>query len=193
MIVDTVHPWVRASFKETQIEHLKPGQDVTIHVDAYPEMKLHGQVETIYPSSVSNLSILPAENASVNFTKIVQRIPFKISVDLSENKMILRPGMSTTVSIDISKEQTDNFVDLLAMKVEKFLFPDEALETAAIEYKSPAVQQHYPPKDRRRRARDTASAPVAEPKSEVSPASESAPESASKSKDINEETNAKEE
>jgi RND family efflux transporter MFP subunit len=161
MIVDTVHPWVRASFKETQIEHLKPGQDVTIHVDAYPDIKLHGQVETIYPSSVAKLSILPSENASGNFTKIVQRIPFKISVDIAEFKTILRPGMSTTVSIDISKEQTDSFVDLLAMKVEKLLFPDEAIETAAIEYKSPTAKEHYPPKDRSRRARSNARIPAA--------------------------------
>lgn len=184
MIVDTVHPWVRASFKETQIEHLKPGQDVTIHIDAYPEMKLHGQVETIYPSSVAKLSILPAENASGNFTKIVQRIPFKISLDLGEYKTILRPGMSSTVSIDISKEQTDNFVDLLAMKVEKYLFPDEAVETAAIEYKSSPTQEHYPPKDRRRRARDTASTPETEAKPDPAPPAES--------KSSEEETSAKE-
>ena len=136
MIVDTTHPWVRASFKETQIQYLKPGQEVAIQIDAFPEMKLLGHVETIYPSSVAKLSILPPENATGNFTKIVQRIPFKISLELGENKKILRPGMSAMVSIDISKEQTDSFFDLVSMKIENFLFPDEAPDTPLLEYKS---------------------------------------------------------
>lgn len=99
VVVDNRRPWVKANFKETQIEHLRPGQDVRIWLDSYPNALIKGKVETIFPSSGAKLSILPPENATGNFTRIVQRIPVKISVEQQE-KIYLRPGMSVQVSVD---------------------------------------------------------------------------------------------
>jgi membrane fusion protein (multidrug efflux system) len=99
VVVDNRRPWIKANFKETQIEHLKPGQDVRIWLDSYPNARVKGKVETIFPSSGAKLSILPPENATGNFTRIVQRIPVKISVEPQE-KIYLRPGMSVQVSVD---------------------------------------------------------------------------------------------
>ena len=100
IVVDDRKPWIKANFKETQIEHLNPGQSVRVWLDSYPHAVVTGRVETIFPSSGAKLSILPPENATGNFTRIVQRIPVKISLHAPEN-VHLRPGMSVQVSVDI--------------------------------------------------------------------------------------------
>jgi membrane fusion protein (multidrug efflux system) len=102
VVVDNRKPWIKANFKETQIEHLKAGQEVRIWLDSYPSHVITGRVETIFPSSGAKLSILPPENATGNFTRIVQRIPVKISVQATHNseRFNLRPGMSAQVSVD---------------------------------------------------------------------------------------------
>jgi membrane fusion protein (multidrug efflux system) len=102
VVVDNRKPWIKANFKETQIEHLNPGQDVRIWLDSYPSLVIKGRIETIFPSSGAKLSILPPENATGNFTRIVQRIPVKISVQSSQSvdAIHLRPGMSAQVSVD---------------------------------------------------------------------------------------------
>lgn len=123
MIVDTQHPWVRASFKETQIQYINTGAKVSIHIDAYPEIELIGQVENIYPSSDAKLSILPPENSTGNFTKIVQRIPLKISLDPNSiakfDKNVLRAGMSVGVSIDVTKNHTPGLIERVRMGEQK--------------------------------------------------------------------------
>jgi len=93
--------YVTANFKETQIAHLKPGQPVTIAVDALPEHAIHGTVESFSPASGAVFSLLPPDNATGNFTKIVQRLPVRIHVPAGvAREGLLRPGMSVVVSIN---------------------------------------------------------------------------------------------
>jgi membrane fusion protein (multidrug efflux system) len=90
-----------ANFKETQIERMRPGQRVEISVDAYPNVTLEGQVESFAPASGAVFSLLPPENATGNFTKIVQRVPVRIAVP-DDNPLagLLRPGLSVEVRVD---------------------------------------------------------------------------------------------
>ncbi len=107
VLVNDKEPWIKANFKETQIENLKIGQAVSIYIDGYSHMHFHGSVESIFPSSGAKLSILPPENSTGNFTRVVQRIPIKISFNKQDLKLIeLKPGMSAEVSIDTSSEIT---------------------------------------------------------------------------------------
>lgn len=103
ILVDNQRPWIKANFKETQIESLKAGQVVRVVVDGYPKAKVIGRLETIFPSSGAKLSILPPENATGNFTRIVQRIPVKIRLEKS-SEVELRPGMSAQVTVDIESD-----------------------------------------------------------------------------------------
>jgi len=93
--------YVTANYKETQLAGVRPGQKVSILVDTYPNLKVTGLVDSISPSSGQEFALLPPDNATGNFTKIVQRIPVKIDIALN-NKMIglLLPGMSVEPSID---------------------------------------------------------------------------------------------
>ena len=94
--------WIIANFKETQIERIKIGQEVDIYTDAYPNTTFHGKVESFQIGTGSRFSVLPSENASGNFVKVVQRIPVKIVYDeLPENKYLLVPGMSVTPRINV--------------------------------------------------------------------------------------------
>ncbi|MEE7625832.1 HlyD family secretion protein [Methylobacter sp. Wu8] len=93
--------WVEANFKETQLQHMRLGQPVTIKVDAYPDLELAGKVDSFSPASGSEFSILPEENATGNFTKIVRRVPVKIVFDASENIQLLRPGLSAEVKVKV--------------------------------------------------------------------------------------------
>jgi membrane fusion protein (multidrug efflux system) len=93
--------WIDANFKETQIEGLRPGQQATIHVDAYPDLDLRGTVESLAPASGSVFTLLPPENAAGNFTKIVQRVPVRIALAKDANRdRRLRPGLSVVVEVD---------------------------------------------------------------------------------------------
>ena len=93
--------WIKANFKETQIEKIRAGLPADFEVDAYPGVLFHGKVEGIYPSSGSVLSLLPPENATGNFTKVVQRVPVKLSIERKPG-FDFRPGMSvlTIVHLD---------------------------------------------------------------------------------------------
>ncbi len=92
---------VVANFKETQIENMRPGQKVALSVDAFPSEKLVGEVDSFAPASGSEFSLLPAENATGNFTKIVRRVPVRISVPAdSPLHGLLRPGLSVVVAVD---------------------------------------------------------------------------------------------
>lgn len=93
--------YVDANFKETQLGKLHPGQKVDIEVDAYPDEEFHGRVLSVAPASGSVFSLLPPENATGNFTKIVQRVPVRIELDEEARaKAELRPGMSVTATVD---------------------------------------------------------------------------------------------
>jgi membrane fusion protein (multidrug efflux system) len=96
--------WVTANFKETQLPGLTPGQQVKISVDALPDKELVGRVDSFSPASGNQFALLPADNATGNFTKIVQRVPVKITFTPEELKKYsgrLVPGMSTEVEIDL--------------------------------------------------------------------------------------------
>lgn len=93
--------WIEANFKETQITRLKPGQLVEIAVDALPDRQFTGRIESFSPASGAVFSLLPPENATGNFTKIVQRVPLRISVPAEVAAAgILRPGLSVVVRVD---------------------------------------------------------------------------------------------
>ncbi len=92
--------WVEANFKETDLTHVRPGQPVTIHVDTYPNREWHGKVASVSQATGSEFSVLPAQNATGNWVKVVQRIPVRISVQADTNDQVLRSGMSTEVDID---------------------------------------------------------------------------------------------
>ena len=77
----TPEVWVTANYKESQLERMRPGQKVDLEVDAYPDLKLTGHVDSIQLGSGSKFSAFPAENATGNFVKIVQRVPVKIEID----------------------------------------------------------------------------------------------------------------
>ncbi|MGH8289217.1 MAG: universal stress protein [Steroidobacteraceae bacterium] len=99
-LVDTVHVWVHADPKETELTYVRPGQTVTVTVDTYPEDTWRGTVASISPAAAQQFSLLPAQNTSGNWVKVVQRIPVRIAVDTSERNLPpLRAGMSAEVSI----------------------------------------------------------------------------------------------
>lgn len=96
--------YVVANFKETQLEHIRPGQRVTIRPDvAHGRMSLTGVVDSLAPASGSEFSIIPMDTATGNFTKIVQRVPVRVRLDEESARAaagVLRPGLSATVSVD---------------------------------------------------------------------------------------------
>jgi membrane fusion protein, multidrug efflux system len=99
-IVSTDHVWVQASPKETELTYVKPEQKVTVDVDTYPGERWAGRVDSISPASASSFSLLPAENTSGNWVKVVQRIPMRILVNNAPGKPSLRVGMSVEVNVD---------------------------------------------------------------------------------------------
>lgn len=97
--------YVVANFKETQIGHMRPGQPVEVDVDAFPDHALRGRIESFAPASGSQFSLLPPENATGNFTKIVQRVPVRIRIENGDPLAgMLRPGLSVVVSVDTRVE-----------------------------------------------------------------------------------------
>jgi membrane fusion protein (multidrug efflux system) len=93
--------YVVANYKETQLTDVRPGQAVTIDVDTFPGAKVTGHVDSVAPASGQEFALLPPDNATGNFTKIVQRIPVKIVVDADDPLAnLLRPGMSVEPTID---------------------------------------------------------------------------------------------
>jgi len=98
-VVDT-QPWVEANFKETQLTALKPGQAAEVRIDAYPNKLLRGKVSSLAPAAGSRFALLPPDNATGNFTKVVQRIRTRIDLDPRDTKGLnLVPGLSATVSV----------------------------------------------------------------------------------------------
>jgi membrane fusion protein (multidrug efflux system) len=102
-IVDP-HYWITANFKETQLEKMHPGQAVEIKLDSFPNRKFTGHVDSLSPASGAQFSLLPPDNATGNFTKVVQRIPVKIVFDAESVKgaeSLITPGMSAEVTVDL--------------------------------------------------------------------------------------------
>ena len=99
--------WVEGNFKETDLTHVRVGQPATVEVDTYPGQKWKARVASISPASGAQFSVLPAQNATGNWVKIVQRIPVRLSIDSEgHGDAILRAGMSANIAIDTGRENT---------------------------------------------------------------------------------------
>ena len=96
--------WVTANFKEIQLDRMRPGEPVTLRIDAYPGRVIRGHVDSVQPGSGTAFSLLPAQNATGNYVKIVQRVPVKIVMDHPPTDVALGPGMSVvpTVRVDLT-------------------------------------------------------------------------------------------
>ena len=99
-LVSTENVWVEGNPKETELTHVKPGDHVSVTVDTYPGHTWSGTVESIAPSSGSEFSVLPAQNSSGNWVKVVQRIPLRVKVERHPGDPALRAGMSVVADID---------------------------------------------------------------------------------------------
>jgi membrane fusion protein (multidrug efflux system) len=100
--------WITANFKETQLARMRSDQAVDIAIDAYPSLHLTGHVDSVQMGSGSRFSTFPAENATGNFVKIVQRVPVKIIIDHGLNPKIPLPlGLSVEPTVDVTKRVTD--------------------------------------------------------------------------------------
>lgn len=100
-LVATDHLWVYSNPKETELTYVTPGQPVTVTVDTYPDLEWHGAVESISPAAAQEFSLLPAQNTSGNWVKVVQRVPMRVRLDTSDkSRPALRAGMSVEVNVD---------------------------------------------------------------------------------------------
>ena len=98
--------WVVANYKETQLDRMRPGQPVDLEIDAYPERAFHGHVDSVQPGSGPAFSLLPPENATGNYVKIVQRVPVKLILDNPPTDVSLGPGMSVLPSVLVDPKPT---------------------------------------------------------------------------------------
>ncbi len=105
-LVGTEQLWVDANFKETDLTFVRPGNPVTVKVDAFPGVRIAGRVESISPASGAEFSVIPAQNASGNWVKVVQRIPVRVVLDRKADDPILRAGMSVVAVIDTGRRRT---------------------------------------------------------------------------------------
>ncbi len=92
--------WIEANFKETALTYVRPGQPVDVHIDTYPDRHWHGTVQSLSPATGAEFSVLPAQNSTGNWVKVVQRIPVRIAIQAQPDAPPLRAGMSTQVEID---------------------------------------------------------------------------------------------
>ena len=104
-LIADVAPWIEANLKETQLTHVREGQSVTISVDAYPDERWRGTVSGVSAGTGAVFSLLPAQNATGNWVKVVQRIPVRIAIFPRPDAPELRAGMSATVEIDSGHER----------------------------------------------------------------------------------------
>jgi membrane fusion protein (multidrug efflux system) len=92
--------WVQANYKETQVRHIRAGDDAEIKIDAFPGSTFRGKVDQVAPASGSQFALLPPDNATGNFTKIVQRVPVKILLRPGQTELDrLRPGLSVIATV----------------------------------------------------------------------------------------------
>jgi membrane fusion protein (multidrug efflux system) len=99
-LVETAPIWVEANFKETQLTYMRVGQHATLTLDSYPDVKWEAVVESISPATGSEFSLLPPQNASGNWVKVVQRLPVRLAVRMEPGQPPLRLGMSVDVTVD---------------------------------------------------------------------------------------------
>lgn len=105
-LVATDHIWIEANPKESDLGQVKPGQPASVTIDTYPGVTWQGTVESISPATGNEFAILPAQNSSGNWVKVVQRIPVRLRLDQLEGKPTLRAGMSAVIDIDTGNRRT---------------------------------------------------------------------------------------
>jgi membrane fusion protein (multidrug efflux system) len=103
-IIDPASTWVEANLKETQLENVRVGQKVEVEVDAYPHDSWEGRVTSISPATGAEFALIPPQNATGNWVKVVQRLPVRIAVHPRPGQPPLRAGMTVTVTIDTERE-----------------------------------------------------------------------------------------
>ncbi len=99
-LVSTGDVWIEANFKEDQLAHMQPGQEASIKIDSYPGRRFRGLVASVSPGTGSQFSLLPAENATGNWVKVVQRLPVRIEVLPADRDVAMHVGLSATVDVD---------------------------------------------------------------------------------------------
>jgi membrane fusion protein, multidrug efflux system len=104
-IVSDTRPWVEANFKETELTHVRPGQSATVVLDIYPDITWDAEVESISPATGAEFALLPPQNASGNWVKVVQRLPVRLRLLARPNEQALRAGMTATVKVDTKRER----------------------------------------------------------------------------------------
>jgi membrane fusion protein (multidrug efflux system) len=112
-VIDDAHPWVDANQKETDITYLRIGQKATLQVDSFPDHTFTGTVVSVSPGTGAQFSILPPQNATGNWVKVVQRVPVRIAFDRDEDTHLLRAGMSVVVDIDTGHSRLPSFLSFL--------------------------------------------------------------------------------
>jgi membrane fusion protein (multidrug efflux system) len=105
-LIESGHVWVEANYKETQLTYVREGQHVTVSADAYPGSLWQARVSAIAPATGAEFAVLPPQNATGNWVKVVQRIPVVIQLDPAADAPPLRAGMTVSVSIDTGRERT---------------------------------------------------------------------------------------
>jgi membrane fusion protein, multidrug efflux system len=105
-LVVVSRPWVEANFKETELTHMRVGQKASVVLDMYPDTIWEALVESVSPATGAEFAILPPQNASGNWVKVVQRVPIRIEFANNEDVRELRSGMSVTVDIDTGRQNT---------------------------------------------------------------------------------------
>jgi len=115
-VIDDQAPWVDANPKETEITYLRVGQRATIAVDSFPDHTFRGTVQSVSPGTGAQFAILPPQNASGNWIKVVQRVPVRIVFDKNEDTSLLRAGMSVTVDIDTHHSRLPSFLSATALE-----------------------------------------------------------------------------
>jgi membrane fusion protein, multidrug efflux system len=99
-LMSTDRVWIEANFKETELTHMRPGQEATIEIDTYPDAAFHARVESLSPGTGLTFSLLPPENATGNWVKVVQRLPVRLILDHFDRTLPLHAGLSATVEVD---------------------------------------------------------------------------------------------
>lgn len=105
-IVSSHRPWVEANFKETELTHVKPGQSARVVFDIYPDLEWQASVQSISPATGAEFALLPPQNASGNWVKVVQRLPVKLRLEPRVGEPPLRAGMTASVKVDTERQRS---------------------------------------------------------------------------------------
>jgi len=137
--------WVEANLKETQLTHVREGQRVTVEVDAYPDRVWQARVNTIAPATGAEFALLPPQNATGNWVKVVQRVPVQLSIERPPGSPVLRAGMTAAISIDTGHERELPAIAKRLLGEGGLLEPFHALVGRALAWGRTATGPQAPP------------------------------------------------